>query len=99
MITTETIIIFIVFIVAIFILYKLFRLFLKASLVALVAFCFPWIVKYLGLPLSITADIITGIQFAICGLILFFMYEFLHFIIYLFKIILYPLKSLARRKK
>ena len=91
--TLTTILIFIGFILTVFILYKLLKFFIRASLIVAVSFVFPWIAKYLGL--SITANLETGILFAITGFILLCVYELFHFIVQLFKIITWPF----RRKK
>lgn len=92
--TLTTILIFIVFIVTVFVLYKLLKFFIRASLVVTASFVFPWVAKYLGL--SITANLQTGILFAISGFILFCIYEFFHFIVQLFKILTWPFRSKKR---
>jgi len=92
-VTLTTILIFIGFIITVFILYKLLKFFFRASLVVAASFVFPWVAKYLGL--SITANLETGIMFAIAGFTLFCIYEFFHFIVQIFKIITWPF----RRKK
>ncbi len=93
-VTPQVVLIFITFILVVFILYKLFKVIFKATLVTIAAFSFPWIAKALGLPFPITADVQTGIYFAIIGLGLFLAYEFVHFIIYFLKILTWPLREL-----
>jgi hypothetical protein len=89
--TIETIVIFMAFIIIVFVLYKLFKIIIRASIISIAGFVFPWVAKYMGL--SITANIETGITFAFIGLILFFIYEFYHFIVQLFKILSWPFKN------
>lgn len=91
-VTPQVVLIFITFILVVFILYKLFKVLFRATLVTIAAFSFPWIVKALGLPFPITADVQTGIYFAIIGLGLFFAYEFVHFIVYFLKLLTWPLR-------
>ncbi len=79
------------FIIIVFILYKLFKIIVRASIISIAGFVFPWIAKYMGLP--ITANIETGITFAFIGLILFLIYEFYHFIVQFFKILSWPFKK------
>ncbi len=88
----QTIAIFIAFIIVVFVLYKLFKLLFKATLVTIAAFSFPWIVKALGLPFPIEANVETGIYFAVAGLGLFFAYEFFHFIVRFFRILASPFR-------
>lgn len=95
-ITPQVVIIFITFILVVFILYKLFKVIFRATLVMIAAFSFPWIVQALGLPFPITADVQTGIYFAIAGLGLFLVYEFFHFVIYFFKILCRPFQNLSK---
>lgn len=95
----QTILLFAVFIVILFAAYKIFKIILKAGLVMAIAFSFPWVVKFLGLQLPITANISTGIQFAFLGLGLFLVYEFFHFITHFFKILAWPFKVLFRSKE
>lgn len=90
-ITIETIVIFMAFIIVVFILYKLFKFIIRASIISVAGFVFPWVASYMGLP--ITANFETGITFAFIGLILFFIYEFYHFIVQFFKILSWPFKS------
>ena len=92
-ITLGTVMIFIGFIIVVFILYKLFKFLIRASIVVVASFAFPWIAKYFGL--TITANLQTGVMFAAAGFILFFIYESFHFIVQLFKILTWPF----RRKK
>jgi len=92
-ITLETILIFTAFLITVFVLYKLFKIIIRASLVVVASFAFPWVAQYIGLPIS--ANIETGILFAIVGFGLFLVYEFFHFIVHIFKIITWPF----RRKK
>lgn len=97
--TAETMIIFVVFIVFVFLIYKLFRVLMKGALVAGAGFSFPWIVEYLGLPLDITANIDTGIEFATAALTVYIIYEFFHFIKYFFKVLAWPFKTMLGKKK
>jgi hypothetical protein len=89
--TIETIFIFLVFIVFVFVLYKLFKIIVRASIISVAGFVFPWVANYMGLP--ITANIETGITFAFVGLVMFFVYEFYHFIVHFFRILAWPFKS------
>ncbi len=91
-----TILIFIGFVLTVFILYKLLKFFVRASLIVAASFVFPWVAKYLGL--SITANLETGIMFAITGFILFCIYEFFHFIVQFFKIITWPFRGKGGKK-
>ena len=92
-ITLDSVIVFFAFVVVVFLLYKTFKLLLRASLIVFAAFTFPWIAQYAGLP--ITANIETGIMFAIGGFGLFLTYEFFNFIVQFFKMLTWPF----RRKK
>ncbi len=98
-ITPQVVLIFITFILVVFILYKLFKVLFKATLVTIAAFSFPWIVKALGLPFPIAADVQTGIYFALAGLGLFLIYEFFHFAVYILKIIAWPVRALLGMEK
>jgi hypothetical protein len=90
-VTIETIVIFMAFIIIVFVLYKLFKIIVRASIISIAGFVFPWVANYMGLP--ITANVETGITFAFVGLILFFIYEFYHFIVQFFKILSWPFKK------
>ena len=91
--TIETIIVFLVFTIFIFVFYKIFKFLVRASLISVAGFAFPWVAKYMGLP--IVTNVETAITFAFVGLGMFFVYEFYHFIVQFFKIITWPF----RRKK
>ena len=88
--TLTTILIFIGFIVTVFVLYKLIKFFFRVSLVVVASFTFPWIASYFGL--GITANLQTGILFALSGFTLFCIYEFFHFIVQFFKMITWPFR-------
>ncbi|MBU3957564.1 MAG: hypothetical protein KKB25_00635, partial [Nanoarchaeota archaeon] len=60
---------------------------------------FPWIVQALGLPFPLTANIETGIYFAIIGLGLFLLYEFFHIAVYFAKLLTWPLRALLGMEK
>jgi hypothetical protein len=90
-VTVETIIIFLAFVIFVFVLYKLFKIIVRASIITVAGFLFPWVASYMGLP--ITASIETGITFAFIGLVLFFIYEFYHFIRHFFRLLAWPFKS------
>lgn len=98
-ITPELVVIFITFVLVVYVLYKLFKVMFQAAIITVAAFSFPWIVKILNLPLPIEANVQTGIYFALAGLGLFFVYQFFHFIVYILKIVVWPLRVLLRRKK
>jgi hypothetical protein len=91
--TLTTVLIFVGFVVTVFVLYKLIKFFFRASLILVASFSFPWVAHYMGL--GITADLTTGLYFAMGGFMLFFAYEFFHFIVQFFKMITWPF----RRKK
>ncbi len=90
-ITTETILIFIAFVVIVFLIYKLFKFLVRASIIVVAAFVFPWVAQYLGLPLQ--GNIENGITFAVIGLGIFFVYEFFHFIVQFFRILAWPFRK------
>lgn len=92
--TLTTILLFAGFIVTVFVLYKLLKFFFRASLVVVASFAFPWVANYMGL--AITANLHTGITFAIGGFMLFCVYEFFHFIVHFFKIITWPFRGKKR---
>jgi len=98
-ITPELVIIFITFVLVVYVLYKLFKVMFQAAIITVAAFSFPWIVKIFGLQFPIEANVQTGIYFALAGLSLFFIYQFFHFIIYIFKIITWPLRFLFRHNE
>jgi len=90
-VTFTTLLIFIGFIITVFVLYKLFKFFIRASIVVVASFAFPWVAKYMGL--TITANLQIGLMFAISGFILFCIYELFHFIVQFFKIITWPFRK------
>jgi hypothetical protein len=90
-ITFDSLLIFFVFIVVVFVLYKTFKVIIKASLIVIAAFTFPWIARYAGLP--ITASIEMGLMFASAGFGLFLIYEFFNFITQFFRILMWPFKK------
>jgi len=96
-ITYETIIILSIFVAVVFILYRLFKMALRAALVGIASFSFPWVVKFLSLDLPITANV--GIQFALLGIALFFIYESAHTIVKVLKIITWPIRHLLKGGK
>ena len=98
-ITYETIIILSIFVAVVFILYRLFKMALRAALVGIASFSFPWVVKFLSLDLPITANVETGIQFALLGIALFFIYESAHTIVKVLKIITWPIRHLLKGGK
>lgn len=89
--TIETMIVFLVFIIFVFIFYKLFKFIVRASLVSIASFAFPWVANYMGLP--IVANIETAITFAFIGLGVFFIYEFYQFIVHFVKMLAWPFKK------
>ena len=89
-ITLDSVILFLIFVFAVFVLYKTFKILVKASLVVIAAFTFPWIAQYAGLP--ITPNIEMGLMFATAGFGLFMLYEFFNFIAQLVRIIIWPFK-------
>lgn len=97
-VTLETAAIFVMFVVTIFLVYKIFRFVIRASIIVVAAFAFPWIIYYLNIPLPITPSIETGIQFALIGLGMFVVYEFAHFIIYFLKIITWPFRAFRKKR-
>jgi lipoprotein signal peptidase len=88
--TLTTVLIFVGFIVTVFVLYKLIKFFFRASLIVAASFTFPWIAKYFGL--AITANLETGILFALSGFIVFCIYEFFHFVVQFFKMVTWPFR-------
>jgi len=96
--TWESIIIIGGFIIFVFLFYKLFRIIMKGTIIAGAGFSFPWLIKYLELPINIVANIETGLEFAMAALGIFLIYEFLHFIKYFFKILSWPFKLLVKKR-
>jgi hypothetical protein len=94
-ITMETILIFFAFIIFVFVLYKLFKIIVRASIISVAAFAFPWVANYMGLP--ITANIETGITFALIGLGLLLVYEFYNFIVQFFRLLAWPFRSKSKK--
>ncbi len=103
--TPQVAMIAIVFIVSLFVLYKLFKLLVRASIAGSIGFAFPWIINgisvYFGisLPFVIPATIDMGVTFALAGIGLIVLYEFLHFILYFFKLVTWPVRYAFRKKK
>ena len=103
--TPEVAIIAIVFIISLFVLYKLFRLLIRASIAGAIGFAFPWITNgvslYFGiiLPFVIPATFDMGLKFALAGIILAVIYEFLHYFKYILRIATWPFRVLFRRKR
>jgi hypothetical protein len=89
-VTLDTIIIFLAFVIVVFLVYKTFKMIVKATLIVVAAFTFPWIAQYMGLP--IMASLETGVMFAFAGFGLFLVYEFFNFIIQFFRILLWPFR-------
>ncbi|MCD6476794.1 MAG: hypothetical protein J7K26_01340, partial [Candidatus Aenigmarchaeota archaeon] len=79
--------------------YKLLKILIKALIVAIAGFIFPYLINYLNIGLPISADINTGIHFALGAIALLLIYEFFHFILYFLKIITWPFRLLLRRRK
>jgi hypothetical protein len=90
-ITIDTIILFLAFVVVVFLLYKTFKLLIRASLIVIAAFTFPWIAQYIGLPIKASMEV--GTTFALAGFGLFLTYEFFNFIAQLFRILIWPFKK------
>ena len=90
-ITIDTIILFLAFVVVVFVLYKTFKLLIRASLIVVAAFTFPWIAQYIGLPIKASMEV--GTTFALAGFGLFLAYEFFNFIAQLFRILIWPFKK------
>ena len=88
--TLESMAVFFIFIVFIFVFYKLFKFIVRASLISVASFAFPWVANYMGLP--IVANLETAITFAFIGLGAFFIYEFYHFVVQFIKMIMWPFK-------
>lgn len=94
----------IVFIISLFVLYKLFKLLVRASIAGMIGFAFPWIINgvaaYLGisLPFVIPTTVDMGIKFALAGIGLIIVYEFLHFILYFLKLITWPFRAAFKKK-
>ncbi|MFH0928968.1 MAG: hypothetical protein V1818_01265 [Candidatus Aenigmatarchaeota archaeon] len=95
--TIESILVFLVFIAFIFVSYKLFKFFVRASLVSIAGFVFPWVASYMGVP--IVANLETAITFSFIGLFLFLIYESYHFIVHFFKMLAWPLKKRKKVKR
>ena len=98
-ITYETILLLAIFISVIFIVYRIFKMALRAALVAIASFTFPWVVKLLNLNLNITADIETGVKFALLGISLFLIYEFANTIIKVLKALTRIIRAILKRRK
>ena len=92
-ITLTTMVMFAGFAIGVFVLYKLLKFFMRASLVVVASFSFPWVASYMGF--GITADLHSAVLFAAGGFGLFCIYEFFHFIKQFVKMITWPF----RRKK
>ncbi len=74
--TPESIVIFLIFVAVLVISYKLFKFVAKLIIVASLSFAFPWVVKFLNLPIPVSPDIETGVKFMLLGIGLFLLYEF-----------------------
>lgn len=103
--TSDVLLIAIVFVVALFVLYKLFRLLVRASIAGAIGFAFPWIVNgaagYFGivLPFTIPTTFDVALKFALAGIGLAVLYEFLHFIAFFFRLITWPFRAAFRKKR
>jgi hypothetical protein len=98
-ITIETIGIFAAFIIIVFLLSRLFKILIRIVGIAISGFSFPWIVEYLNIGLPITADVATGLQFAIIAVGLYIAFEFFHIILAVLGIVLAPFKLLFGKSK
>ncbi len=92
LLTLENIVIFVVFVVVLFLAYKIFKILIRAIMVGVAGFAFPWIVNYLSIPLPIPADIDTGLKFALLAVILLLVVLSFKFIKGFFKIITWPFR-------
>lgn len=88
-----------IFIITIFFIYRTIKTILRAAIFAAAGFIFPWIIRYTGLNLPIPTTIETSIYFAILAVTLFFLYEFLHFIAFILKLITLPFRGAGKWKK
>ena len=98
LLTQETILILIGFVIFVAVSYKIFRILSKAVMIGIVSFSFPFVMSYLDitLPITILANVETGIQFAMIGVGLFIAYEFWHYIFMFLKIITWPVRMLFK---
>lgn len=94
-ISIETAVVFLAFVIGVFTFYKVFKLLVRGSIIVFASFMFPWVAQYVGLPIVANLDL--AINFALAGLGLFLIYEFYHFVVHLFKILMWPFKS--KKKK
>jgi len=90
-ITYGTILIFLAFIIGVFVLYKVLKFILRASFVVVATFALPWVASYLGLPIQ--ANLETALMFAFFGFSIFLVYEFFHFVVQFFRMLIWPFKK------
>ncbi len=88
----QTIFVLLIFAVFVFLVYRAVKLAIQAALVAAISFSFPWIVKFFGLDIPVSADLQTGLYFAAFGLALFIAYHFLKFVASVVRILLWPVR-------
>ncbi len=87
-------IVFLIFVLFIFLVSRAIKVFFKALMVAAAGFIFPWAAQYLGVSIGFAATITNGILFAAAAVGLFFLYNFLHFVLAAVKIIIWPIKKI-----
>ncbi len=97
--TYQNIVVFLIFVGVIFLLYKTFKIVTKAIIIAVLSFLFPWIVNFLKLPVPVSADIHTAVQFMFLGLALFLIYEFWHIAKTIISLILKPFRWVLKRRR
>jgi hypothetical protein len=97
--TPESVVVFIAFVIVIVLLYKVFKFVTRALIISTLSFFFPWIVKFLNLPIQVSADIETGVKFMLLGLAIFIIYEFSSTIIAILRLVLKLIKWIFRRRR
>ncbi len=96
-ITPESFVVFLIFVVVVFLAYKALKFIFRLLMIAAISFSFPWIAKFLHLPIPVNADLHTAVQFMLLGIALFVIYEFWHIIKAVLSLLLKPFKWIFRK--
>ena len=97
--TPDALFILIIVAVGVAILYKLFKVALHVILAAAAGAALPWVIKWLGLDLPVTASLDTSLTFAAIAAALYLLWEFLHYIYWFFRLITWPIRVIMGVEK
>jgi len=79
--------------------YKLFKVALNIIIAAAIGAAFPWIVKFLNIGLPVQASLQNSLYFAVIAAALYLGWEFLHYILWFFRVITWPIRAIFGMEK